>query len=116
MGIVRGYNLVKGWLLIAISGLFIVSAALLVWINWGEPCGLHFFTKPLTGCKSGVLMLLSALGGVVAVIAFRMLWSGIKSLYKGKPDVQVIVKEVPAPAPSAGPAADTGPSAPADEK
>lgn len=75
------WNLVKGYVFVVLAGLFGLVATVLVLTNIKNECQL-WFGQNMTG-QTGVVMLASALAGVVLVYVVKLLIRGIRDLRRG---------------------------------
>ncbi|RPI64006.1 MAG: hypothetical protein EHM48_01525 [Planctomycetaceae bacterium] len=77
------FKLYKGWVIVVVCGAILLAGAVLVFMNWGDTCKPHVFTKTVDDVSIGLLMLLSAVGGAVMHYAAKFFWSGVKTLRAG---------------------------------
>lgn len=77
------FKLYRGYALIAVSGLLILAAVVLIFVNWDQACTLHLFTKDITCVNVGPLMLLSAVCGLAMWYVVKILCRGVKLLRAG---------------------------------
>lgn len=83
------WNLLKGYFLVAVSGLVIFAAIVLMILNGG----LDVPRWSLYGARSypvnlGLLMAFCALGGVILYMCMRLMIHGMGSVRKGRLDAQ----------------------------
>jgi uncharacterized integral membrane protein len=71
---------VRFYLMIAVSGLILLAAVVLVVLQWGNQVKeLSLYGKNVP-CPTWLLMLASAVGGLVAWAMIKVLWRGIAGL------------------------------------
>ncbi|HAU38006.1 MAG TPA: hypothetical protein DCX07_09865 [Phycisphaerales bacterium] len=95
-----------GYVLVVVCGLLILAAALLVVLQWQLRADFNLFGKPLSirvvqesgklvgGVNTGLLMLLSAAGGIVMVWVVKLLVRGLKDIRKGGQLAREVEREV----------------------
>ncbi len=83
------WNSIKGYVLVVISGLFFVAAGILAISNIGNYCDLTFFWTILHSRSIGVVMLISAGVGVVAVWMFKLLVWGVRDIRRGRRETKI---------------------------
>ena len=74
----------KGYMLTLASALVILASIILIVMNWGNPFELSLYWKIFKGNSLGLLMLLSAVSGIIIWWSFRLLIAGVRSLRKGR--------------------------------
>ena len=84
----------KGYFLVIASGLVLLAGGLLVVLQWGHVSAFSLYGYPYEilvlegrirgGVNTALLMVASAVGGVLVVLLVRMFISGMRSLRKGK--------------------------------
>ena len=83
------WNSIKGYVLVVISGLFFVAAGILAISNIGNYCDLTFFWTILHSRSIGVVMLISAGVGIVAVWMFKLLVWGVRDIRRGRRETKI---------------------------
>ena len=89
------FETVKGYLMVLFSGAIILAASLLIILNWTSRADLHVFAWHYSiriieggtfvgGFNTALLMILSAVGGVVALVLARTFIRGAAALRKGR--------------------------------
>jgi len=86
-------SLLKGYVQAIVSGLIILAAVLLVALQWDQVAGFSLFGKRYDivvvnddvrgGVNTALLMLFSAIGGVVLYFLVKVLFHGALTLRKG---------------------------------
>ncbi len=76
-------NLLKGYVLVVLSGLILLAAALLVILQWGNQAKLSLYGKNVE-VNTFALVLCSAAGGIVIVFLCWVFVRGLRSLLKGR--------------------------------
>lgn len=86
------FETVKGYLMVLFSGAIILAASLLVILQWGNASEFSLYGKNYSiqlangagqgGVNTAVLMILSAVGGVVALVLARTFIRGAAVLHK----------------------------------
>ena len=74
---------VKGYLLVIPSGLVLLAAVVLVILQWGNHGAFSAYGRNMT-VNVAVLMLLSALGGIVVVALGKVFWVGAMALRRSR--------------------------------
>jgi hypothetical protein len=88
-----GIRITKAYLQVILSGLLLLALAVLLILQWGNPSSFSFYGKNYAirlsdeglatgGVNTGVLMLLSAAGGVAVYFAGRQFLRGSLALWK----------------------------------
>jgi len=85
---------IKGYVLVVLSGLVILAAALLIILQWGNPAEFSLYgrnysihlqdAKATGGVNTGLLMLCSAAGGVLLVRMGKMMVHGVIALRRAR--------------------------------
>lgn len=80
----------KGYVLVVFSGALLLIAALLVILQWGKRAQFSLFGYPYDiilvedrlqgGINTALMMIFSAIGGVVIVLLCRVFFSGLRVL------------------------------------
>jgi uncharacterized integral membrane protein len=79
------FNTVKGYILIVLSSLVMVLAVLITILQGGLRAEFSVFGWPEDrSINTGLLMLFSAVGGIIVYLCMNLLFSGIGSVRKGK--------------------------------
>ncbi len=84
----------KGYFLAIASGLVLLAGVLLVVLQWGRVSAFSLYGYPYEilllegkirgGVNTALLMVASAVGGVLVVLLVRVFVSGVRSLRKGR--------------------------------
>jgi hypothetical protein len=82
------WKMIKGYAAIGLSGLFLAACVIVFLSNARQDCRLWFFGKGYEAYIS-IVMLVSAVVGVVAVFMTKLLIQGIKNLRAGRRDAQL---------------------------
>lgn len=101
---------VKGYVLVILSGLVILAAALLVILQWGNPAEFSLYGKNYSiskqedggatgGVNTALLMLCSAAGGLLLFWTAKVMIRGIGALRRGRKEAG----RAPSAAPSGRP-------------
>ena len=77
-------NLLKGYVLIVLSGLVILAAVVLVALQWGNRGNFSLYGKNIPDANTAVVVLASAAGGVVLLFLPMLLARGISALRMGR--------------------------------
>ena len=77
-------NLFKGYVLVVLSGLVILAAAILVALQWGNRGDFSLYGKNIPDASTAVVVLTSAAGGVVLLYLAKVMARGISALRKGR--------------------------------
>ncbi len=85
---------IKGYLMTASSGLLLLTASLLVILQWGRVAAFSLFGYPyeilvtndkiVGGVNTAWLMIISAIGGVGVFLLAKMFIAGVMALRKGR--------------------------------
>jgi len=78
------FKLFKGWFILILTGLVIIAAVVLVALQWWKTADLTLYGKDVTSTTL-VLMLLSAVGGVVMVWLAKAFFYGLRIIRQSKP-------------------------------
>lgn len=88
------FRMIKGYILVVLSGLLLLTGVLLVVLQWGRVCGFSLFGYPYEivlvdgkvqgGVNTLLLMVSSAVGGVLFLFLCRVFVSGVRSLRKAR--------------------------------
>lgn len=76
-------NVFKGYFLMISSGLVLIAALVLLILQWGNSATITLY-GPAKSVNTLLLMVLSAVGGVVAVFLGKALLRGVIALRKGR--------------------------------
>ena len=81
------FSTFKGYVLVIVSGLVVLAALLLVVLQWGNTSVFSLYGKNVEA-NTGLLVILSAVGGVVVMFMTKALFHGALILRKArrKPD------------------------------
>jgi len=84
----------KGYVFVVVAGLVALAAAVLVVLQWGRISELSLYgyeyrilvidDKLKGGVNTALLMLLSAVGGVLVLLVARVLISGVRAIRRGR--------------------------------
>jgi uncharacterized integral membrane protein len=77
------YNIIKGYVLIVLSGLFFLAVAILL-ISNSNTDAVWFFGTDFQDYSLGLVMLISGVTGIVAWWVGVLMIRGIKALRKGR--------------------------------
>ncbi len=80
------WNYIKGYVLTVIGGLYLVAVGLMVAMNWGNACEWTLFGAIQKGQSIGIIMLCSAVAGVLTVFVIKMFFWGLKDIRNGRRD------------------------------
>jgi len=88
------YNTVKGYVFIILSSLVLVTAVLITILQGGLRANFSVFGRPEdgiinagvgnSGVNTGLLMLFSGVGGIIAYLCMHLLFSGIGCARRGR--------------------------------
>ena len=78
---------IKGYILVVLSGLVLFAAILLLVLLWGNDSNFSLYGKSLV-VNTAVLVIGSAVGGVILAIMIKILIIGIRALRKGQKNIQ----------------------------
>ena len=78
------WNLFKGYFMVLVSGVVIIAAALMLIVQGSTTCDVSiYFDRQITS-RVNLLMLLSAVGGIVLMFFLRVMMAGFSALKKGR--------------------------------
>lgn len=77
-------NVFKGYFLMVSSGLVLVAALVLLILQWGNHTQLSLYGKNIEQASTLLLMVLSAIGGLVMLFLAKILLRGLVALKKGR--------------------------------
>jgi uncharacterized integral membrane protein len=82
------WKMIKGYVAIILGGLFLAACVIVFLSNARQGCQVWFFGK---GCDAyvSIVMLASAVVGVVAIFMAKLLFHGIRNLREGRRDAQL---------------------------
>ena len=79
------FNTVKGYVFIILSSLVLVTAVFLTILQGGLKAEFSIFGRPEDrSINTGLLMLFSAVGGIIVYLCMHLLFSGIGSARRGR--------------------------------
>ena len=78
------WNSIKGYVLVVVSGLFLLAAGILVISNIGNSCDLTCYWTILHSQSIGVALLIAGGVGVVAVWMLKLLVRGVRDIKRGR--------------------------------
>jgi uncharacterized integral membrane protein len=76
-------NLLKGYVLVILSGAVILAAAILVTLQWGNKTRFSLYGKNIDDANTLVVMVGSAVAGVVLLFMIKMMIRGMLALRRG---------------------------------
>ena len=77
------WNLVKGYVLVVLSGLIIFATAVLIVVQWDLTAKFSVYASKPTEVSTLLLVVCSAAGGVVLLLLLKMMVVGISALRRG---------------------------------
>ncbi len=82
------WKMIKGYILVATSGLIMIAAVLLMIKQGGEETRfkLYFVSDPVM-VDTGMLVLFAAVGGIVLMSCLRMMVNGMHNLKRGRQEL-----------------------------
>ena len=78
------WNLFKGYFLVLVSGIVIIATAMMLIVQGSTTCEVSIYFDRQVTSHVNLLMLLSAVGGVVFIAFLRVLILGISALKRGR--------------------------------
>ena len=78
------FNTIKGYVFIIFSSLVLVTAIFLTILQGGLTSKFSVFGKPSEDVNTGLLMLFSAVGGIIVYLCLHLLFSGIGAARRGR--------------------------------
>ncbi|MHC4295504.1 MAG: hypothetical protein ACYSTL_07950 [Planctomycetota bacterium] len=76
-------RMVKGYVLIIFAGVILIAVAVLLFLQWGNAAEFSLYGMNMTP-NTGLLMIISAVGGALIYLLFKMLGSGVRCLREAK--------------------------------
>ena len=82
------WNLVKGYVLVVLSGLILFAAVVLIVVQWDLTADFSIYASKSTKVSTLLLVVCSAAGGVALLFLLKMMVRGISALRRGHRDSQ----------------------------
>ncbi len=76
-------ELIKGYVLVIVSGLVLLAAGLLIILQWGNFTDVTMY-GPVVKVNTGLLMIASAVGGIAIGFLVRAMVYGLLAMHKGR--------------------------------
>ncbi len=77
-------NLLKGYVFVLVSGVLILAGVVLVILQWGNAANFSLYGKNIPNANTGLIMLCSAVGGIMLLILAKMMLGGALALRRGR--------------------------------
>lgn len=77
-------KILQGYIIVIVSALAILAAALLLIVQGATKAEFSVYFKEAVSINVGVLMLLSAVGGIILVQVIKLLFFGMTMLHRGR--------------------------------
>ena len=81
------WNYIKGYVLTVLGGLYLIAVGLMVVLNLKNYCDWSFYGAIQYGQSIGVIMLCSAVAGILTVFVVKMFIWGLKDIRRGRRDL-----------------------------
>ena len=80
------YRIVQGYILVVVTGVVLLAAAVLIVLQWGNAASFSLYGKNLSGVNTALLMLCSAAGGIALWWCVRWMFRGVRQIVRGRRD------------------------------